>query len=50
MKIYVLSTFNLNRELYIQPLLKLILLFNALFNYIIKVIKPLHNISKAGNN
>lgn len=47
---YVQSTSNLNRKFYIWPPPELILLFGASFDYIVKIMKLLYGIPKAGNH
>lgn len=41
---------NLNQNIYICLFFKLILLFNILFNYIVKIIKLIYNLSKIDNH
>ncbi len=47
---YVQSTSNLNREFYIRPPPKLILLLGALSDCVIKVMKPLYGVPEADNH
>lgn len=41
---------NLNQNIYIYLFFKLILLFNILFNYIVKIIKLIYNLLKIDNH
>ena len=49
-QVYIQLTSNLNQEFYIQLLLELILLLGVSSDCVVKVIKPLYNIPKAGNH
>lgn len=50
MQAYIQSTSNLNYIFYIWPPPELILLLSALSNCVVKVMKPLYDILKAGNH
>ena len=47
---YVQSTSNLNREFYIRPPLELISLLGSSSDCVVKVMKPLYGVPKAGNH
>lgn len=49
MQAYIQSTSNFNPKFYIQLLLKLISVLGASFDHVIKDMKPLYGILKAGN-
>ena len=49
-QVYVQSTSNLNRDFFIHPPQELVAIIRASPNYILKVVKPLYDVPKAGNH